>query len=82
MTELYKAADLPANDIPSTPRWITVQKLAFSTVPQDQHELENMIQMTSQATVRLPIMRKAIARRQFPFGNVEEGQMVILDLVS
>ena len=83
MTDLYKAADLSVDDaILSTPKWITVQRLAFSTAPGDQQELENNIQMTSQATVRLPILRKVIAPRQFPFGNVVEGQMVILDLVS
>lgn len=83
MTELYKAADdLPANADPSMPRWITVQKLAFSNTLEDQQELEKMIQMAAQATVRLPILRKATTTQQCPFGNVVEGQMVILDLVS
>ena len=87
MTELYDAANDPpkkATCSSSTPEWITVQRLAFSTEPKDQHKLEDMISKTSQATVRLPILRKVISkkRKHFPFGEVTEGQMIILDVVG
>ena len=84
MTDLYNAADHPAHDAISSkpPKWITVQKLAFSTTLEDEQELESMVQMASQETVRLPILRKVIADAKLPFGNVVKGQMVLLDLVS
>lgn len=81
MTELYEAADTPVNDIKTTPRWITVQKLAHSGAARDQKKLEKIIQTTAQATVRLPILRTAVATLKHPI-HVKEGQTVILDLVS
>lgn len=84
MTDLYKAADLSAANASdeSKPEWITVQKLAFGTTLEDRKKLEQIIQKTSQASVRLPVPRTATVSQDCPFGHVEAGQTVILDLVS
>lgn len=90
MTELYKAADAPPLTIWSEPRWIKVQRAAFSTSSNADKDLEQMIQLMTQTTVRLPIVRKAIAPGKYAFGcttngkmdEVKKGDTVILDLVS
>ncbi|KAH7329412.1 putative prostaglandin G/H synthase 2/cyclooxygenase 2, pgh2/cox2 [Stachybotrys elegans] len=82
MKDLYRAADLPkeAAIAAGPPQWLEVQKLAFGTMPYDDWELEQLIRVTSQKTVRLPIIRKAIQKQTFSFGTIDEGQTVILDL--
>ena len=84
MTELYKAADTHVEDLKTKPpRWITVQMLAFSAASKDHTKLEQIIQRRSQAAVRLPILRTAVvAQDDTPMGPLEEGQTLILDLVS
>ncbi|KAK6081877.1 Psi-producing oxygenase C (Linoleate diol synthase) [Seiridium cupressi] len=83
MEELYKAADSPPNTIESKPEWIKVQD---SALRNDDKVLEEMIQVMAQETVRLPIVRKAIAKGTYTFEGmkpkvkIEEGQTVILDL--
>lgn len=85
MTDLYKVADLPADEATAgdKPKWIKAQTLAFSDAPGAQTELEKMIQATSQATVKLPILRTAVEPyTSSKVGKVVKGQTVILDLVS
>jgi hypothetical protein len=83
MKELYAAADLPAGPAAAArPDWITVQELAFGTLDDDDSQLERMIRLASQAKVRIPIVRKAVSSQRCSFGQVKEGQTVILDLVS
>jgi hypothetical protein len=84
MTELYKAADTPVKELKTNPpRWIAVQALAFSGASKDHKKLEQIIQRRSQAAVRLPILRTAVVTQDdTPMGPIEEGQTLILDLVS
>ncbi|KAM0812769.1 putative Prostaglandin G/H synthase 2/cyclooxygenase 2, pgh2/cox2 [Seiridium cardinale] len=87
MEGLYRAADSPPSAIKSKPEWIKVQE---SALRNDDKVLEEMIQVMAQETVRLPIVRKAIAKGTYTFegmkdgvklkSEIEEGQTVILDL--
>ncbi|KAH7141556.1 putative prostaglandin G/H synthase 2/cyclooxygenase 2, pgh2/cox2 [Dactylonectria estremocensis] len=85
---LYRAADSPPLAIQPEPKWIEVQRSAFGTSSNADKELEQMIQVMAQATVRLPIVRKAIATDKYAFGwtmegkkvEVKKGETVILDL--
>lgn len=85
MKDLYRAADSPPSTIMSEPKWIEVQRAAFS----DSSYADEMIQLMAQATVQIPIVRKAIVTHKYSFktanlGTVEvkKGETVILDLVS
>lgn len=90
MKDLYRAADSPPLTIQSEPKWIEVQRCVFATSSNADKELEQMIQLMAQATVRLPIVRKATATDKYEFGwttkgekvEIKKGETVILDLVS
>ena len=85
MRELYEAANNPSSTTDRKPTWLRVQKLAVSNSGKDQQQLEDLVQKTARATVRLPIIRKAINDRTFPSQDgewsVAEGQTVFLDIV-
>ncbi|KAK3380521.1 putative prostaglandin G/H synthase 2/cyclooxygenase 2, pgh2/cox2 [Lasiosphaeria ovina] len=88
MQELYRAADSPPPQ--SEPKWIEVQRCVFSTSSNADKDLEQMIRLRTEATVRLPIIRKAIATDKYAFGwttngekvEVKEGETVILNLAA
>ena len=90
MRELYRAADSMPFTIASEPKWIGVQRCVFSASDSAHRDLEQMVQLMAQATIRLPIVRKAIATDNYEFGwaangeevEVKKGETVILDLVS
>lgn len=84
MKDLYKAADSPDKPDKPEPKWIEVQRAVFT----DSSFADRMIQRMALTTVRIPIVRKAIAGAKYKFTidseevNVEAGKTVILDLVS
>lgn len=90
MKDLYRAADSKPLTIRSEPKWIEVQRCTFSTSSNADKDLEQMIQLMAQATVRLPIVRKATTTGKYEFGwttkgeevEIKKGETVILDLVS
>lgn len=90
MKDLYRAADSTPLTIKSEPKWIEVQRCVFSTSSNADGDLEQMVQLMAQATVRLPIVRKATTTDKYEFGwttkgrkvQVKKGETVILDLVS
>lgn len=86
MKDLYRAADSPPLTIKSEPKWIEVQRTTFDASSNAEGNLERMIQTMARATVRLPIVRKAIVTDEYVFGGktveVKKGETVILDLVS
>ncbi|KAK8929096.1 hypothetical protein H634G_03383 [Metarhizium anisopliae BRIP 53293] len=88
MKDLYRAADSTPLTIQSEPKWIEVQRCVFSTSSNADRDLEQMVQLMAQATVRLPIVRKATTTDKYEFGwttkgrkvQVKKGETVILDL--
>ncbi|KAL9064876.1 MAG: hypothetical protein Q9157_007672 [Trypethelium eluteriae] len=85
MRELYEAADDLQTPSHQEPRWLRVQALAFSNVKEDQNRLEELVQETARATVRLPILRTAIRDyppepQKSPSWKVKEGQTVCLNI--
>ena len=88
MRELYKAADYPPQP---EPEWIKIQRCVFSGSADADKELEKMIQVRTEAVVRMPIIRKAIATDKYVFGGasylgkeveIKAQETVVLNLVS
>ncbi|KAK2616823.1 hypothetical protein QQS21_000200 [Conoideocrella luteorostrata] len=89
MRDLYEAADpAPLTTRSEEPKWIDVQRCAFSTSSNAAKDLERMVQLMAQETVRLPIVRKATATGEYAFRQtangkkveVKKGETVILEL--
>ena len=97
MKDLYQAADGVSpldngirTDDKEEPRWITLQKLVFSSSSSAaDKEIEQLIQQVAQATVKLPIVRKATATGTYIFDvskggkktvEIKKGETVILNL--
>ncbi|KAK7965797.1 uncharacterized protein PG986_000074 [Apiospora aurea] len=88
MEDLYKFADSPPPTDGSKPEWVKLQKFVFGTEGEDDKEVEKMVQLMAQATVELPIVRKAIKTADYQFGwakpgnpvKIEKGDVVVLNL--
>lgn len=73
MKDLYDAAYTRKGDPVPEPKWAEVQKLAFSiNSDDDERELEQIIQTTAQARVKLPIVRKARKEVVLELSNEEK----------
>lgn len=83
MRELYLAS--LDGDKAQEPKWIEIQRLAFSPDPEEADEaLAHNIRAVAQGAVRMPIVRKAIADLDVMVGGkkIKAGETVILDLVG
>jgi len=70
--------------------WLKVQELAFSDDVESVKELEKLVLKTQRASVRLPVIAKAVERcavKEVKYGEentlftAEKGQTVICDIV-
>jgi hypothetical protein len=93
MKDLYAAADgcpkkmLGKRSSTDPPKWIQLQKYAFSDDPFADEKLQKVVQEMIQLTVQQPIYRKVRedGAGQYTFDGKEvilkEGQAIILDMV-
>ncbi|KAI3318576.1 heme peroxidase [Xylariaceae sp. AK1471] len=82
--ELYKVANNTEVASDQTPRWLTIQKLAFSN-EYDYITLTEMVRQVACTTVRLPIVRKVLEDRKFTTStgekwSLQKDQIVFLDI--
>jgi ATP-dependent DNA ligase len=71
----HKYANNSRND---GPKWFRVQKLAFEEDKTSVQELQKLVLEAERRSVKLPIVRQAIATAS----GVKADQIVILDVVS
>ncbi|KAI1112035.1 heme peroxidase [Nemania sp. NC0429] len=82
--ELYRAAKLTEIPADQEPRWLTIQKLAFSDDENDYVSLVEMVRQLACTTVRLPIVRKAVEEWRVTLSTGEwiipKDELVFLDI--
>lgn len=84
--ELYKVANSTDVAPDQTPRWPTIQKLAFGNDEHDYTTLTEIVRQVACTTVRLPIVREALKTREFTTStgekwSISKDEIVYLDIV-
>ncbi|KAI1159060.1 heme peroxidase [Nemania serpens] len=83
--ELYKVANSTDVAPDQTPRWPTIQKLAFGNDEHDYTTLTEIVRQVACTTVRLPIVREALKTREFTTStgekwSISKDEIVYLDI--
>ena len=86
LKEMYDFANPEETSSPepkSTPKWLEVQKLAFSNDPSDEEKLKELVIEAERKSIKLPLV--LIAKDTKKYGEnltIEKNHTVICDIVS